>query len=134
MEEENGYIDRRLAELERRIPAQYRVAVDDVVAEYIKSRTVEGHGWKWTDVEAACTNMIRQLHGRQRARQEEGRTWEGGGASDQELQEYSLFAQYVARIEQMPREQQDGHVEYRPLMRMDFDKLSRRRQVIELKN
>ena len=32
----------------------------------------------------------------------------------------------------MPREQQDGHVEYKPLMRMDFDKLSRRRQVLEL--
>ena len=31
----------------------------------------------------------------------------------------------------MPREQQDGHVEYKPLMRMDFDKLSRRRQVLE---
>ena len=33
----------------------------------------------------------------------------------------------------MPREQQDGHEEYKPLMRMEFDKLSRRRQVLELK-
>ena len=57
---------------------------------------------------------------------------EGGGASDQELREYSLFAQYVARIEQMPREPQEGSTEYKPLMRMDFEKLSRRRQVLEL--
>ena len=30
------------------------------------------------------------------------RIWEGGGASDQELREYSLFVQYVARIEKKP--------------------------------
>ena len=60
------------------------------------------------------------------------RVREGGGASDKELREYSLFAQYVARIEQMPREPQEGSTEYRPLTRMDFEKLSRRRQVIEL--
>ena len=49
-----------------------------------------------------------------------------------ELKEYSLFAQYVERKEQMPREQQDGHVEYKPQMLMDFYKLSRRLQVLEL--
>ena len=40
----------------------------------------------------------------------------------------------MARIEQMPREQQDGHAEYKSLMKIDFDKLSRRRQVLKLKN
>ena len=55
-----------------------------------------------------------------------------GGGNEQELREYSLFAQDVARTEQMPREQQAGYTDYKPLMRFDFDKLSRRRQVIEL--
>ena len=32
----------------------------------------------------------------------------------------------------MPREPQEGSTEYKPLMRMDFEKLSRRRQVLEL--
>ena len=36
---------------------------------------------------------------------------EGGEASNYKLREYSHFAQYVARIEQIPCEQQDGHVE-----------------------
>ena len=57
---------------------------------------------------------------------------EGRGAKDQELREYSLFAQYVARIEKMSRETQEGHTEYSPLVRLDFDKLSRRCQVLEL--
>ena len=34
----------------------------------------------------------------------------------------------------MPREQQYGHGEYSPFMRMDFDKRIRRRQVPKLKN
>ena len=74
MEEEKCYMDRRLAEWERRIPAQYRVAVDDIVAEYMGIGTVEGRGWQWTNAETACTDMIRQLHGGQRAHQEEGHT------------------------------------------------------------
>ena len=65
-------MDRRLAEWERLIPAQYREAVDVVVAQYMVIGTVEGRGWQWTDAEAACTDMIRQLHGRRRARQAEG--------------------------------------------------------------
>ena len=60
------------------------------------------------------------------------RTRTGGGDNKQELREYSLFAQYVARIEKMPREIQEGHTEYKPLLWMDFEKLSRRRQVVEL--
>ena len=32
----------------------------------------------------------------------------------------------------MPREQQEGHTKYKPLICCDFDKLSWRRQVIEL--
>ena len=60
------------------------------------------------------------------------RVHEGGRENDQELMEYSLFAQYVVRIEQMLREPQEGYTEYIPLMRLDFDKLSRRRQVLEL--
>ena len=32
----------------------------------------------------------------------------------------------------MPRELQEGSTEYTPLMQMDFEKLSRRRQVLEL--
>ena len=32
------------------------------------------------------------------------RAWEGGGASDQALRKYSLFVQYVARIEQLQQE------------------------------
>ena len=60
------------------------------------------------------------------------RVHDGGAANDQELREYSLFAQYVARIEQMSREPQEGHTEYKPLLRLDFEKLSRRRQVLKL--
>ena len=45
---------------------------------------------------------------------------------------YYFFAQYVVRIEQISRELSEGSTEYKPLMRMDFEKLSQRRQVKKL--
>ena len=54
----------------------------------------------------------------------------GGYSSEEE--EYSLFAQYVARVEQLPREQKPGHTLYQQLQRLDFDKMSRKRQMMEL--
>ena len=46
----------------------------------------------------------------------------------------SLFANYVALIEKMPREPQEGSTEYKLLMRIYFGKLSRRRQVLVLQH
>ena len=54
----------------------------------------------------------------------------GGYSSEEE--EYSLFAQYVARVEQLPREQKPGHTPYQQLQRPEFDKMSRKRQMMEL--
>ena len=58
------------------------------------------------------------------------RTRAGGYSNEEE--EYSLFAQYVARVEQLPREQKSGHALYHQLQRLEFDKMSRKRQMIEL--
>ena len=57
---------------------------------------------------------------------------EGGGVNDRKISEYLWLGKYMARIEQMSRKPQEGHTEYKPLMRLDFDKLSRRHQVLEL--
>ena len=45
----------------------------------------------------------------------------------------SLFAQYVARLEQLPTEATAGCTAYTPLRREDFEKLSRKRQMHELR-
>ena len=52
-----------------------------------------------------------------------------GGGRDQED---PLFEQYVARLEQLPREETEGHTRYIPMHRTDFDKMSRKRQLLEI--
>ena len=47
--------------------------------------------------------------------------------------EYSLFAQYIARVEQLPTEDAIGYTAYTPMHRGDFDQMSRKRQLFELK-
>ena len=44
----------------------------------------------------------------------------------------SLFAQYVARIEQLPRKPMPGLTEHTVVQRIDFERLSRKRQILEL--
>ena len=56
---------------------------------------------------------------------------ERGGAPAEEA-DYSLFTQYVARIEQLPKKAMPGGTSYTPLQRLDFDKMSRKRQMMEL--
>ena len=57
----------------------------------------------------------------------------GGGRSEKDETEYSLFRQYMARLDQLPGNMREGHVEYKPVPRADFDKWSRKRQLLELK-
>jgi hypothetical protein len=57
----------------------------------------------------------------------------GGGRLDEGDTEYSLFRQYMAKLEQLPEVAREGYVEYTPVSRADFDKWSRKRQVFELK-
>ena len=52
-----------------------------------------------------------------------------GGGQDKEE---SLFMQYVARLEQLPREETLGHTLYEPKHRTEFEKLSRKRQLLEI--
>ena len=59
------------------------------------------------------------------------RRTERGGAPAEEA-DYSLFTQYVARIEQLPKKAMPGGTSYTPLQRLDFDKMSRKRQMMEL--
>ena len=59
------------------------------------------------------------------------RRTERGGAPTEDV-DYSLFTQYVARIEQLPKKAMPGGTSYIPLQRLDFDKMSRKRQMMEL--
>ena len=55
------------------------------------------------------------------------------GGFKKEEDEYSLFAQYVARMEQLPKDAVEGYTQYQPIQRLDFDKMSRKRQILELR-
>jgi hypothetical protein len=60
------------------------------------------------------------------------RTGTRAGGHSSEEEDYSLFTQYVARVEQLLREQKPGHTPYQQLQRLESDKMSRKRQMIEL--
>ena len=57
------------------------------------------------------------------------RTMRVGGGRETEG---SLFSQYIARVEQLSREEVAGYTCYVPKHRTEFDKMSRKRQVLEL--
>jgi len=61
------------------------------------------------------------------------RSWKGGRGYTQEEQEESLFAQYLARLSQLPDKAQPGAEEYKPMQRSDFERLSVKRRLMELK-
>ena len=60
------------------------------------------------------------------------KTKKGQGKGPDEDKEYSQYAQYVARVEQLPTESAVGLTEYKRVYRTEFDKWSRKRQVLEL--
>ena len=47
--------------------------------------------------------------------------------------EYSLFSQYIARVEQLSTVAAPGHTAYTPMHREEIDRMSRKRQMFELK-
>jgi Ulp1 family protease len=57
------------------------------------------------------------------------RTLRVGGGRETEV---SLFSQYIARVEQLSREEVAGYTRYVPKHRTEFDKMSRKRQMLEL--
>ena len=57
-------------------------------------------------------------------------TEDGGGGTEDVP---SLYAQYVARTEQLSREPKEGYKEYTKRLRPEFDKWSRKRQIWEIK-
>ena len=46
----------------------------------------------------------------------------------------SLYAQYVAMVEQLPTEQDTGFTEYKRIARVDFDRWSQKRKLQELQS
>ena len=60
-------------------------------------------------------------------------TKKGLGKGPEEDKDYSLYAQYVARVEQLPTKSAVGLTEYKRVYRTEFDKWSRKRQVLELR-
>ena len=61
------------------------------------------------------------------------RRWRGGGGYTQNDQEETLFTQYIARLNQLPDKAQPGAEEYKPIQRNDFEKLSVKRRILELR-
>ena len=57
------------------------------------------------------------------------RALRGGGGLDK----MTLFTQYTARLEQLPTEEVPGYTRYTPKHRSEFDKMSRKRQLLELR-
>ena len=56
----------------------------------------------------------------------------GKGRTEEE-EDISIYAQYVARVEQLPTVCQPGLTEYRRLARVDFERWSQKKQLQELR-
>ena len=61
------------------------------------------------------------------------KTTYGKGRTEEEDEDISIYAQYIARVEQLPTVNQPGLVEYKRLARVDFEKWSQKRQLLELR-
>ena len=112
----------------RKLIKRTRHDVREVKRELCKRRLWYNKAVIWAHLE-----HIRTVKGNiQAMRISDRRCWKGGGKPSAGKEE-SMYQQYIAKLSELPETAQPGAEEYRPLQKNEFERLSIKRRLMELR-